>query len=143
MPIEPREVWRSLPEALRRAIAEDLAQVLREVSHGLGARQTGSPEPQSVCAPVNSPPGDHQSREPEAPIRSIAARARELGWRETDIDVIDADLGQSGAAAAHRKGFKDLVARVTLGEVGLILSIAPATARIGIHSSMSVGIVVV
>ncbi|GLR92097.1 recombinase family protein [Bradyrhizobium iriomotense] len=52
----------------------------------------------------------------------LSQRARELGWREADIDVIDSDLGQSGAGAAHRKGFKDLVARVTLGEVGPILS---------------------
>lgn len=53
---------------------------------------------------------------------ALSQRARDLGWREADIDVIDSDLGQSGAAAAHRRGFKDLVARVTLGEVGLILS---------------------
>src|SRR6266478_3932563 len=53
---------------------------------------------------------------------ALSQRARGLGWREADIDLIDSDLGQSGAAAAHRKGFKDLVAHVTLGEVGLILS---------------------
>src|ERR671921_988556 len=53
---------------------------------------------------------------------ALRQRARELGWREADIDAIDTDLGVSGAAAAHRQGFKDLVARVTLGEVGLILS---------------------
>src|SRR5882757_5196264 len=53
---------------------------------------------------------------------ALCQRARELGRREADVDVIDADLGLSGAAASHRKGFKDLVARVTLGEVGLILS---------------------
>jgi DNA invertase Pin-like site-specific DNA recombinase len=53
---------------------------------------------------------------------ALRQRARELGWREADIDVVDTDLGLSGAAAAHRQGFKDLVARVTLGEVGLILS---------------------
>src|SRR3712207_9313719 len=35
----------------------------------------------------------------------------------------DADLGLSGASTAGREGFKDLVARVALGEVGLILSI--------------------
>ena len=34
--------------------------------------------------------------------------------------MIDADLGLSAAAASHRQGFKDLVARVTLGEVGII-----------------------
>jgi DNA invertase Pin-like site-specific DNA recombinase len=54
---------------------------------------------------------------------ALRQRARELGWHEADIDVIDADLGLSGAAASHRHGFKELVARVTLGEVGLILSI--------------------
>src|SRR3979409_1574819 len=54
---------------------------------------------------------------------ALRQRARELGWHEADIDVIDADLGLRGAAASHRQGFKDLVARVTLGEVGLILSI--------------------
>ena len=53
---------------------------------------------------------------------ALRQRACELGWHEADIDVIDADLGLSGAAATHRQGFKELVARVTLGEVGLILS---------------------
>ena len=49
-------------------------------------------------------------------------RALELGWREQDVEVIDSDLGQSGAAAAHREGFKDLIARVTLGQIGIVLS---------------------
>jgi DNA invertase Pin-like site-specific DNA recombinase len=54
---------------------------------------------------------------------ALCQRAREFGWHEADIDVIDADLGLSGAAASHRQGFKELVARVTLGEIGIILSI--------------------
>lgn len=54
---------------------------------------------------------------------ALRQRARDLGWREADIDVIDADLGLSGASAAQRGGFKELVGRVGLGEVGLILSI--------------------
>ena len=54
---------------------------------------------------------------------ALRQRARELGWHEADIDVIDADLGLSGATASHRQGFKDVVARVTLGEIGIILSI--------------------
>lgn len=54
---------------------------------------------------------------------ALQERARELGWHEANIDIIDADLGLSGAAGSHRQGFKDLVARVALGEVGLILSI--------------------
>ena len=52
----------------------------------------------------------------------LRRRALELGWREEDIEVIDADLGLSGAAAVHREGFKDLIARVTLGQVGIVLS---------------------
>jgi DNA invertase Pin-like site-specific DNA recombinase len=54
---------------------------------------------------------------------ALRQRARELGWRDADVDVIDADLGLSGSATINRQGFKDLVARVTLGEVGLILSL--------------------
>jgi DNA invertase Pin-like site-specific DNA recombinase len=54
---------------------------------------------------------------------ALRERARELGWREADIDVIDADLGLSGASAAQRSGFKELVGRVGLKEIGLILSI--------------------
>ncbi len=54
---------------------------------------------------------------------ALRKRARELGWREAAIDVIDADLGLSGASTAHRNGFKELVGRVGLSEVGLILSI--------------------
>jgi DNA invertase Pin-like site-specific DNA recombinase len=54
---------------------------------------------------------------------ALRQRAHELGWHEADIDVIDADLGLSGASAAQRSGFKELVGRVGLSEVGLILSI--------------------
>ena len=78
MPIEPREVWRSLPETLRQAIAEDFGQVLREMSDGLGTRQAGSPGPQGsgVCAAIDATPSDHQTRKPEAAVRPLAARSR-------------------------------------------------------------------
>src|ERR1700752_4716323 len=52
----------------------------------------------------------------------LQRRALELGWREEDIEVIDADLGLSGAAAPHGEGFKDLIARVTLAQIGIVLS---------------------
>ena len=51
---------------------------------------------------------------------ALQQRARSLGWHEAAIEVVDADLGLSGASTAGREGFKDLVARVALGEVGLI-----------------------
>ncbi|MFL4997391.1 MAG: recombinase family protein [Microvirga sp.] len=53
---------------------------------------------------------------------ALHQRARELGWHEADVEVIDADLGRSGATSTQREGFKDLIGRVTLGEVGIILS---------------------
>jgi len=40
---------------------------------------------------------------------ALQHRAREFGWHEAEIDVIDSDLGMSGAAVDHRQGFKELV----------------------------------
>ena len=37
--------------------------------------------------------------------------------------MIDADLGLSGRTASHRDGFKHLVARVCLGEVGAVFGL--------------------
>jgi DNA invertase Pin-like site-specific DNA recombinase len=53
---------------------------------------------------------------------ALEQRARTLGWRADDIDIIDADLGLTGAAASHRAGFQEVVTQVTLGRVGIILS---------------------
>lgn len=53
---------------------------------------------------------------------ALRQRANDLGWEDTNIEVVDADLGLSGATAMHREGFKDVIARVTLGEIGIILS---------------------
>lgn len=53
---------------------------------------------------------------------ALRQRAQDLGWPPEQIEIIDADLGLTAATAEHRAGFKDLIARVTLGEVGLILS---------------------
>jgi DNA invertase Pin-like site-specific DNA recombinase len=53
---------------------------------------------------------------------ALQQRAVDLGWRVTDIEIIDADLGMTGAAAELREGFKEIVAQVTLGQVGIILS---------------------
>ena len=53
---------------------------------------------------------------------ALQLRALELGWRSEDIQIIDCDLGQTGAVAQNRQGFQEVVARVTLGEVGILLS---------------------
>jgi DNA invertase Pin-like site-specific DNA recombinase len=53
---------------------------------------------------------------------ALKQRALSLGWNEKNIEIIDADLGLSGKAIRHRKGFKDMLSKVTLGEVGIIFS---------------------
>ncbi len=53
---------------------------------------------------------------------ALKQRALDLGWHDDDILFIDSDLGISGSSAQGRDGFKDLAARVSLGQVGIILS---------------------
>ena len=53
---------------------------------------------------------------------ALKQRALELGWQEDHIEIIDIDLGLTGAEAKHREGFKSLLTQVALGEVGIILS---------------------
>jgi DNA invertase Pin-like site-specific DNA recombinase len=53
---------------------------------------------------------------------ALRQRAQQLGWRDEDIQLIDMDLGMTAATAQHRQGFQQLLAAVTLGEVGIILS---------------------
>lgn len=52
----------------------------------------------------------------------LKQKAQALGWRPEDIEIIDTDLGLTAAAAEHRHGFQTLVANVSLGQVGIILS---------------------
>ncbi|MDT5369096.1 MAG: hypothetical protein QOC62_3527 [Mycobacterium sp.] len=53
----------------------------------------------------------------------LRERAVMLGWPAHQVVVIDADLGRSGAQTAGRTGFKELVADVGLGKVGIVLGI--------------------
>ena len=53
---------------------------------------------------------------------ALEQRALGLGWRPEDVEIIDADLGLTGASAQHREGFKEIISRVTLGQVGIIFS---------------------
>jgi DNA invertase Pin-like site-specific DNA recombinase len=53
----------------------------------------------------------------------LAERAVALGWDAHQVKVIDADLGRSGAEMTARVGFKELVADVGLGQVGIIFGI--------------------
>jgi excisionase family DNA binding protein len=54
---------------------------------------------------------------------ALRERAAELGWPAEAVAVVDDDTGRSAASSDGRLGFKELVAEVGLGEVGLILSL--------------------
>lgn len=54
---------------------------------------------------------------------ALADRARELGWADQDILVVDADLGVSGRFSGLRAGFGQVVTRVCLGEVGAVFGL--------------------
>jgi DNA invertase Pin-like site-specific DNA recombinase len=54
---------------------------------------------------------------------ALQERAQLLGWHAENVEIIDADLGLTGASAQHRTGFQELVAKVTLDQVGIILSV--------------------
>ncbi|MCP4396957.1 MAG: recombinase family protein [bacterium] len=54
---------------------------------------------------------------------ALRQRAVALGWPTERVHVIDSDLGQSGASAADREGFKRLITEVSLGHVGVVLGL--------------------
>ncbi|MER7694799.1 recombinase family protein [Streptomyces sp. NPDC097610] len=53
----------------------------------------------------------------------MADEAVRLGWARVDVAVIDDDLGTSGRFSADRGGFRQVVAKVCLGEAGAIFGL--------------------
>jgi DNA invertase Pin-like site-specific DNA recombinase len=54
---------------------------------------------------------------------SLAEEAARLGWTPEQVVTIDGDLGLSGRDTQARGGYKELVGRVCLGEVGAIFGL--------------------
>ncbi len=54
---------------------------------------------------------------------ALAGKARDLGWPDERIMVIDEDLGLSGSGSAARSGFARLTSEVALAHVGLVLGL--------------------
>ncbi|HEV2404428.1 MAG TPA: recombinase family protein, partial [Ktedonobacterales bacterium] len=54
---------------------------------------------------------------------ALTERAVELGWPAGSVAVVDEDTGRSGSSVEGRFGFKELVAEVGLGHVGLVLAL--------------------
>jgi len=61
----------------------------------------------------------------ESAIRQydLRGKAIALGWAADQVTVIDIDQGQSGASAADREGFQQMVAEVSLGRAGIVLGL--------------------
>jgi DNA invertase Pin-like site-specific DNA recombinase len=53
----------------------------------------------------------------------LRGKAIALGWDASQITVTGIDQGQSGASAADREGFQQLVAEVSLGRAGIVLGL--------------------
>src|SRR5271155_3000010 len=49
----------------------------------------------------------------------LVSRATSLGWPRDRVEVIDEDLGKSGASSDARYGFQRLIAEIGLGKAGL------------------------
>ena len=62
-----------------------------------------------------------QNRESQHNQYALVERAFALGWVPERVRVIDADQGSSGRDG-QRAGFRELVAEVSLGRVGLVLA---------------------
>jgi DNA invertase Pin-like site-specific DNA recombinase len=54
---------------------------------------------------------------------ALRERAVALGWPIERVNVIDSDLGKSGASSADREGFQRLVGEVGMGRAGIVLGL--------------------
>jgi DNA invertase Pin-like site-specific DNA recombinase len=53
---------------------------------------------------------------------AMREHARQLGWPDERIEVVETDLGRSAQSTQRRDGYKTLLADVALGQVGIVLS---------------------
>jgi DNA invertase Pin-like site-specific DNA recombinase len=71
----------------------------------------------------SSPQQVLENRESTARQYALADYAQTLGWPAERVMIIDQDQGRSGASAAHRQGFQQLLAEVTMDHVGIVLGL--------------------
>ena len=122
-------VWETLPPERQLQVAVRLAWLLARIVEA-GAMSDRDKiigryrHARAVVYVRQSSPGqvqnNHESRALQYALRE---RAIELGWPAELVAVVDEDPARSGASTDGRLGFKELVAEVGLGRVGLILGI--------------------
>jgi len=54
---------------------------------------------------------------------ALKEKAMNLGWTENFVQVLDGDLGRSGASMVNRTDFKTIVTDVSLGKVGAVFAL--------------------
>ena len=65
---------------------------------------------------------NHESRRRQY---ALVERAKSLGWPARSIKTVDDDQGRTATCAAHRHGFKKLMAEIAAGQVGIIFALVP------------------
>jgi DNA invertase Pin-like site-specific DNA recombinase len=63
---------------------------------------------------------NHESRQRQY---ALGDRARSLGWPQRAVKTVDEDQGRTGTASTHREGYKNLVAEIGAGQVGIVLAL--------------------
>jgi DNA invertase Pin-like site-specific DNA recombinase len=63
------------------------------------------------------------NRESSTRQYALVERAKALGWPAKSVEIIDEDQGRSGTSAAHREGFKKLLAEIGAGQVGVVMAL--------------------
>src|SRR5271168_4493679 len=53
----------------------------------------------------------------------LREKALALGWNDSTVQILDRDLGKSGAQITGREDFKTLVAEVSMGQVGAVFAL--------------------
>jgi DNA invertase Pin-like site-specific DNA recombinase len=71
----------------------------------------------------SSPHQVRNNRESSSRQYALVERAKALGWTDKSVEIIDEDQARSATGAAHRQGFKALLAEISSGQVGVVLAL--------------------
>jgi len=95
------------------------------MSEAVNSKVTSSHLNRRVCVYIRQSTASQVELNRESTQRqyNLVDRAVALGWSHEQVEVVDSDLGTSGAGHAQREGFSRMTAETALGNIGLILSI--------------------
>ena len=71
----------------------------------------------------SSPQQVRKNRESRQRQYALVERAQSLGWSQRVVKTVDEDQGRTGATSTHREGFKNLMAEIGAGQVGIVLAL--------------------